>query len=151
MTFTITTFPIGRLLAAAAVIAGAGLLSACEKQVEAPYDTGICWHAIPLKNGAIKFNKLASNVPNMETCAAELEGMRIRFARLAMASSSREMLGAYQGNFLFLDARGVSVAPNLTKARYVALVRTGDGRLAIPGAIRRQMQVSGAPDPATAK
>lgn len=144
------TFPTKRLLAAAAVIAMAAGLSACKKEIEAPYDTGICWHAIPMTDGTIKFNKLATNIPNMETCAATLEGMRLRFARMTMASSSREMMGAYQGNFLFLDARGVSVAADMKKARYLALVRTGDGRLAIPGAIKRQMEAT-APDPATAK
>ncbi len=137
---------------ATAALAAAGLaLSSCgPKPIEPPYDVGVCWHAIPLTDGTIKFNKLGDNVPNMETCAATLEGMRIRFARISLGNQSREMLGAYQGNFLFLDARGVSVAGNMNKARYVALVRTGDGRLAIPGAIRRIQEAAEA-DPATAK
>ena len=139
-------------VAATAVLTAAGLaLSACgPKPLEPPYDVGVCWHAIPLTDGTIKYNKLAENVPNMETCAATLEGMRIRFARMSLGTQSREMLGAYQGNFLFLDARGVSVAADMNKARYVALVRTGDGRLAIPGAIRRIQEAAEA-DPATAK
>jgi len=137
---------------ATAALAAVGLaLSSCgPKPIEPPYDVGVCWHAIPLTDGTIKFNKLADNVPNMESCAATLEGMRIRFARMILGNQSREMLGAYQGNFLFLDARGVSVAGNMNKARYVALVRTGDGRLAIPGAIRRIQEAAEA-DPATAK
>jgi hypothetical protein len=143
------TFPIKRVLVSAAVLAGALGLAACEKPVKAPYDVGVCWHAIPMTDGTIKFNKLAEAVPNMETCAATLEGMRIRFARMSLASASRDMMGAYQGNFLFLDARGVSVANDMKKSRYIALVRTGDGRLAIPGAIRREMEAA-EPNPATA-
>ena len=143
--------PIKRILTVTAFLAAAGLgLSACEKVIEPPYDTGVCWHAIPMTDGTIKFNKLAESIPNMETCAATLEGMRLRFARMSLATSSREMMGAYQGTFLFIDSRGVSVAPDMKKARYVALVRTGDGRLAIPGAIRRVMEATQA-DPATAK
>ena len=62
-------------LIAAAVLMAAGL-SACEKQILAPDEKGVCWHVIPQKDGTLKFNKLASNVENMETCAATLEGMR---------------------------------------------------------------------------
>ena len=131
------------LILAAAVLATAGLgLAACEKLIEPPSNIGVCWHAIPMSDGTIKFNELAQKVPNMETCAATLEGMRLRFARMGAGANNREMMGAYQGNFIFLDARGVSIAPDMKKARYIALVRTGDGRLAIPGAIRRQMEAA---------
>ncbi len=137
------TVKLLRPLAAAALLAAGGFgLAACEKLVEPPYDVGVCWHAIPMSDGTIKFNKLADNVPNMETCAATLEGMRLRFARMSLATASREMMGAYQGNFLFIDGRGVAVAADMKKARYIALVRTGDGRLAIPGAVRREMQAA---------
>jgi hypothetical protein len=122
--------------------AAAGLASCGEKPIEPPSNKGVCWHAIPQQGGKIKFNELASNVPNIETCAAQLEGMRIRFARLG--AQQREITGAYQGNFLFLQAEGVMVAPDLKHTPYLALVRTGDGRLAIPGAIKRQMEATGA-------
>ena len=54
------------------------------------------------------------------------------------------MLGAYQGNFVFLQSEGVFVASDMKRARYLALVRTGDGRLAIPGAIQRQIDAANA-------
>ena len=111
------------------------VLAGCAKQIEAPYDSGVCWHVIPQKDGALKYNKLASNVDKMEICAAALEGMRLRFNRLGMNQS--RIMGAYQGNFLFLEKEGVFVSRTTTKARYLALVRTGDGRLAIPGAIKQ--------------
>jgi hypothetical protein len=124
------------VLTAAAI----GLVSCGEKPIEPPSNVGVCWHAIPQKDGTIKFNELSRNVPNLETCAATLEGMRIRFARLG--SQQREMLGAYQGNFVFLQSEGVFVASDMKRARYLALVRTGDGRLAIPGAIKREMEAA---------
>lgn len=123
------------LFSAAAMVLLAG---ACTKAVEAPYDTGVCWHAVPQKDGSLKYNKLATGVPNMETCAATLEGMRLRFNRMGMTRS--ELMGAYQGNFLFIQKEGVLVGRTLSSARYVALVRTGDGRLAIPGAMRQTPQ-----------
>jgi hypothetical protein len=121
--------------------AASGLAACGEKPIEPPSNIGVCWHAIPQQDGTIKFNELAKNVPNIETCAATLEGMRIRFARLG--SQQREITGAYQGNFLFLQSEGVFVASDTKRARYLALVRTGDGRLAIPGAIKREMEAAG--------
>jgi len=118
----------------APVLAVAGLLSAsCQKQVEAPYDKGVCWHLVFLQGGKMKFNELAKNRSSLESCAAALEGMRLNFLKLG--SHETDIIGAYQGNFLFLDRYGVFTSQTLTGARYPALVRTGDGRLAIPGSV----------------
>ena len=59
--------------------------------------------------------------------------MRIKFLR--MGGTQQEIYGAYQANFLFLEPQGVLTSTSLEGPRYVALVRTGDGRLAIPGAM----------------
>ena len=64
---------------------------------------GICYHVVPQKGGKLKYFKLV-NAPNLETCAANLEAMRIKFLR--MGGSQQNIYGAYQANFLFLDARG---------------------------------------------
>ncbi len=85
------------------------------------------------KAGKISFFKVAQNQPNLEHCAAALEVMRLHF--LALGGSVQELDGAYQGQFLFLQKEGVFTATSLTSTPYLALVRTGDGRLAIPGAI----------------
>jgi hypothetical protein len=110
-------------------------LGACQKRTEPPGDTGVCYHMVPLKGGKLKYNKLVM-APNLETCAANLEAMRIKFLR--MGGNAQEIYGAYQGNFLFLQQEGVLTSSTLEGGRYVALVRTGDGRLAIPGAMPRQ-------------
>lgn len=114
-------------------IAAALGLAACEKKIEAPYDKGVCWHMVPLTGGKVKFNKLSDNRPNLESCAASLEGMRERF--LALGSDQQDIIGAYQGNFLFLGRTGVFTSTSLDGARWPALVRTDDGRLAIPSAV----------------
>jgi hypothetical protein len=113
-------------------------LSACEKQIEAPYTTGYCYQVVFLdKDGKkAKFNEVAHNRPSLESCAAALEGMRLRF--LGLGSNQTDIVGAYQGNFLFLNQYGVFTSQTLTGVRYPALVRTGDGRLAVPGSVQSQ-------------
>ena len=109
-------------------MAMAGLLSACTKAVEAPLDRGACWHAVPMSDGTIRFNSLAKDQATLEACAARLEDMRLRFRSLG--SQQSYMVGAYQGNFLFLQPEGVFTARKFKGNRYLVLVRTGDGRLA---------------------
>jgi hypothetical protein len=115
------------------VLAAAALaLVACAKRTRPPGDAGICYHVVPQKDGSLKYNKLVQ-AKDLETCAANLEAMRIKFLRLG--GNQQEIYGAYQANFLFLQKEGVLTATTLEGPRYVALVRTGDGRLAIPGAM----------------
>ncbi|HEY3948283.1 hypothetical protein [Phenylobacterium sp.] len=128
--------PLAAAILAAAILAATGL-SACQKQTEPPGTTGVCYHVVPLKGGQLKYNKLVM-APNLETCAANLEAMRIKF--LKMGGSQQNIYGAYQSNFLFLQAEGVLTSTSLEGPRYVALVRTGDGRLAIPGAMPMPQQ-----------
>jgi hypothetical protein len=120
---------IATLFAAASLT----LVAGCEKPVEAPTDRGVCWHAVPLAGGKIKFNKLTTNVPSIEQCAADLESMRLRF--LSLGGNQRELMGAYQGNFIFVKLTGIFFSQTLDGHAYPALVRTGDGRLAVPGAM----------------
>lgn len=124
-----------KLLAIAALAASSGALFACDQSVKAPFDRGVCFHAIPQKGGQMKFNPLARDVDSIEKCAAALEGMRVRFQSMGGA---REIMGAYQGSYLFLEDKGISRGETLRGARYVMLVRTGDGRLAMPGAMPQQ-------------
>jgi hypothetical protein len=122
-------------LALTLALLSAAALGACVKRTEPPGDPQVCYHMVPLKDGKLKYNKLVM-APNLETCAANLEAMRIKF--LMMGGSKQEIYGAYQGNFLFLQKEGVFTSSSLEAGRYLALVRTGDGRLAIPGAMPRQ-------------
>ena len=114
------------------VLRAAALLGGCEHRTEPPGDVGVCYHVVPQKGGALKYNRLV-NAPNLETCAANLEAMRVKFLKLG--GSQQNIYGAFQANFLFLQREGVLTSTSLEGPRYVALVRTGDGRLAIPGAM----------------
>jgi hypothetical protein len=115
---------------------GAGALTACGGGVEAPYDPGVCFTVETGAEGeAPAFHKLAEDQPQIEYCAARLEEMRLRFLR--QGGSRQEITGAYQGQFIFIDREGVWIGKSLDSSRFFLLARTGDGRLAMPGAITR--------------
>jgi hypothetical protein len=118
------------LIAAALAAASAGC---SDNTLKAPIEAGVCWHLVRIE-GEYRFNRLAADQPQLEHCAAQLEDMRLNFMRLGSAQS--EVVGAYQGQFIFLQREGVFTAKSLSSTPYLALVRTGDGRLAIPGAIK---------------
>lgn len=113
-------------IAAAALVA----LGACQPSLQPPGDAGVCYHLATDAPGKIHFNVVAKNVPDMEHCAAELEGMRLRF--LSLGGANAEIAGAYQGNFLFLADEGVFTADNYDGARYPFLVHSGN-QLVPPG------------------
>jgi len=116
-------------LLAIAVLGMAG----CSQGVQAPADAGVCWHMVQFKGGKVRFNQLARNIPTLEGCAAQLEAMRIRFS--ALGSNPEQMIGAYQGQFLFLQPEGIFTSENLDGAHYPLLVRSPDGRLVKPGVL----------------
>ena len=119
---------------AAALIAGASLI-ACSARTEPPGDAGVCYNVVPQKGGKLKYFKLV-NTTSLEACAANLEAMRLKFLR--MGGTQQEVYGAFQANFLFLVPEGVQTSTSVEGPRFTALVRTGDGRLAIPGAMPTQ-------------
>ncbi len=113
-------------------------LAACTKTLEAPADTGVCWHLVALPDGKARFNRLAANQPDLEHCAAQLEIMRRNFT--ALGANQDHITGAYQGQFLFIQPEGVFTAQSYDGYRYPFMVRTGDGRLAMPGAMPQAPQ-----------
>ena len=125
-----------------ALAAAALALGACEKQIKAPVDAGVCFHAVFLKDESVRFNKLSDHEKTIESCAASLEGMRLRFEAMGGAS---EIVGAYQGNYIFLLKEGIFRSDTLKGARYPMLVRIGGGQLAQPGAVPQSMLQSSAP------
>lgn len=127
---------MSRFFAIAALAVSAFALAACEETVQAPLDTGVCYHVGTGPDGKIKFNVVARNQPNIEHCAAQLEGMRLRFLRLG--GQTREISGAYQGNFIFLRREGIFRAQRWEGNQYLMLVRSGDGRLVVPGAVQTE-------------
>jgi hypothetical protein len=118
------------LKAALAVIAAAAVTACQDNSVKAPTEKGACWHVVSQGEGRpLKFNRLPGHYAQMEFCAGGLELIRRRGTRSTIT-------GAYQGTFIFVERRGLFWGKTLNGARYLALVRTDDGRLAIPGAER---------------
>ena len=113
------------------VVASLGM-AGCSKRTRPPGDAGVCYHVTFKAGGELVYHKLV-NAPNLETCAANLEALRLKFLR--MGGSAQQTMGAYQANFIFVQRDGIFSATSLHGPRYLALVRTGDGRLAIPGAM----------------
>lgn len=125
-----------RTFLTAVMIAGACAVGACQQPVKAPFEEGVCFVVeMGGEDDTPRFNVLARDQPQIEFCAARLEEMRLRFLRLG--GTRREVTGAYQGQFIFVDRAGVWISRSLDGSRFVLLARTGDGRLAMPGAIQR--------------
>lgn len=123
-----------RILSLSVVAAAA--LAACSNQPEFTFEPQVCYFVAPAEDGeGPQLRRVADNIPQIELCAARLEDMRLRFLR--MGGSNEEITGAYQGRFIFIAREGVSFGKSLEGSRFFALARTGDGRLAIPGAIVR--------------
>lgn len=106
-------------------------LAACDTSPRPPGDTGICYHYVQPKGQKAHFNVLARNVATLESCAAQLEAMRLHF--IMLGGSQANLTGAYQTKFLFLEQEGIFTADSLNGGSYLALVRTGDGRLVPQG------------------
>jgi hypothetical protein len=126
-----------RLILALSVLAPFGL-SGCDTSPRPPGDLGVCYHYVQPKGQKAHFNVLARNVPTLEGCAAQLEAMRLHF--LGLGGSQTDLTGAYQSKFIFLERDGIFTADSLNGASYLALIRTGDGRLAPPGSVSPPQQ-----------
>ena len=118
-----------------AAVAGTALLGACSNEPKYEFADGACYFVATPDNAPPRLQKIADDQPQLELCAARLEEMRLRFLR--MGGSNQEISGAYQGRFIFIDREGVKIGKSLNGSRFFAMARTGDGRLAIPGAITR--------------
>src|ERR1700749_3050146 len=123
------------------ILAAALALAACEKEIKAPSAAETCYQALFLSHGGGGFNPLSQHEPTIESCAAALEGMRLRFAAMGGAE---EIVGAYQGNYIFLFHEGIFRADTLKGARYPMLVRLG-GQLVAPGSVPRSLVDSSGP------
>lgn len=114
-------------LIAIAALAGCG-----PPGIDAPADKGVCWTMNTDKAGKATFHKIAHNVQNLEHCAANLEALRLKF--IGLGGNRTELDGVYQGVFIYLRREGIFSSTDSNKQPYLALVRTNDGRLVVPGA-----------------
>ena len=109
-------------------IAGMALalsLAACDTRVKAPDQPGVCYRVSVEAPASLKFTPISTADANMETCAAHLE--------YAWKDTHREVVGAYGGAFIFIDATGIRSGNDLEGPQYQLL--TPEGRLQIDQAI----------------
>lgn len=116
-----------------AAAASALTIAACNTSPRPPDDKGVCYQVTLVKDGPPKFNKVDDNVDIIENCVGRLEALRVKFLR--MGGSRQELIGAYQGKFIFIDRAGVAFSDSLTGGRFFAFTRAPGGMLVIPGAV----------------
>ncbi len=115
-------------------MASVGLASCQKAGPKAPLDTGVCYQVGFPASGDVKYNVVARNQPSIEYCAAQLFKLRLEF--LKQGVSRKIIYGAYQGNFLFVDAKLVKFSRTLDGRRMTLLVKhPREDRLIVPGSI----------------
>ncbi len=101
----------GMSLVAAAATLAAALGGCSNSQVsEAPTDTGVCWRVTQFKP-KLSFLSVSQGDPNLESCAMHLEYTR-------QTQHLASIAGAYQGEFLFVDAHEITSSQDITSARF---------------------------------
>jgi hypothetical protein len=90
--------------------AGCLVLSACDRPLTAPTQTGVCWRMAEAMNAKQDFRPMATDVENLEACAARLEGLRIL--------QNAPVVGAYQGRFIFATPEELTTAAGPTAQHY---------------------------------
>lgn len=76
----------------------------------APEDPGVCWRMTLDASGAPRYQVQARDILNLETCAAHLERIYL--------IGGREVSGAYQGRFIFIDSSAIRSASSLNGSRW---------------------------------
>ena len=99
------------LLGVIAVLMGAGaagwiVWDQNRPRLEAPTEAKVCW----LMSADGKFTVLSRKSENLESCAANLEGLHM--------DSGATLRGAYQGRFIFVDAGAIQSSPTVDGARW---------------------------------
>ena len=108
--FSRQRYPAAHLLKQVAAILLTGM-AACSSQATAPTGAGLCWRMFETSHQQPRFEILARDVPNLESCAVQLEGARMM--------EGRSTAGAYNGHFIFATEEQITsaVALNGTRVR----------------------------------
>ena len=93
--------PIGVIL-----LAG---MAGCSSQPAAPSGAGLCWRMFEVTDQQPRFEILARDVPNLESCAVQLEGARMM--------EGRPTTGAYNGHFIFATEEQITSAVTMNGTR----------------------------------
>lgn len=93
--------PVGAIL-----LAG---MAACSSPAAAPSGAGLCWRMFEVADREPEFRIIARDVPNLESCAAQLEGARMM--------EGPPTTGAYNGHFIFATEEQITSAMTLNGTR----------------------------------
>jgi hypothetical protein len=109
----------------------AALCGCSSSQVsEAPSDAGVCWRVTEFRP-KLSFLSVSQGDPNLESCAMHLEYTR-------QTQHLTSIAGAYQGEFLFVDAHDITSAQDITSHRYSLF--TPNQRQDLEGKIQQLIQ-----------
>ena len=81
----------------------------CSSQPAAPSGAGLCWRMFEVTDQQPRFEILARDVPNLESCAVQLEGARMM--------EGRPTTGAYNGHFIFATEEQITSAVTMNGTR----------------------------------
>ena len=92
-----------------AMFAVLGLTAACRQapSPDAPRAEGVCWRAAPAPPN---FVVISEDVPDLVSCAMDLD--------LAYLGEGHALVGAYQGNYIFVGPDKIQSAQGLDLFRY---------------------------------
>ena len=84
-------------------------MAGCSSQPAAPSGAGLCWRMFEVTDQEPRFEILARDVPNLESCAVQLEGARMM--------EGRPTTGAYNGHFIFATEEQIPSAVTMNGTR----------------------------------
>jgi len=133
--------PIFAVLGVVAILAGAGaagwiIWDQNQPRVEAPTEPQVCFR-MDRVGGQARFTVIDKPIENLESCAAQLEGIHME--------TGANLIGAFQGRFIFVDRNAIQSAQSLDGARW--RIFWGAQREALGKKIRaaRERQLLGLP------
>jgi len=115
-------------------------MAACSSAPAAPTGAGLCWRMIEVADPQPGFRIIARDVPNLESCAAQLEGARMM--------EGRPTTGAYNGHYIFATEQQITSATTMNGTR-VRIFEADDRRKIQDGlrALIDNQQAHSAPRP----
>ena len=84
-------------------------LAACSSQAVAPSGEGVCWRMFEAADQQPRFEVVGRDVPNLESCAVQLEGARMM--------EGTPTSGAYNGHFIFVTEEQITSATTINGVR----------------------------------
>jgi hypothetical protein len=101
------------VLALFAVLAPAAACRQAPPPPDAPRAEGVCWRAVPAPP---KFVALSQDSPDLVSCAMDLD--------LAYLGEGHDIVGAYQGSYIFVGPEKIQSAQGLDLFRYPIFNKT---------------------------